>query len=100
MTGMAYGSIATDGYGDADDPETVDEALAGPHAGDWRAALDKEHANLVKHGVYEWAHAPEGQILLDSKNCSTREAWHTRGDKEFQSSMLCTWLYTGPWSPL
>src|SRR6201996_2464397 len=93
MTGMAYGSIATDGYGDADDPETVDEALAGPHAGDWRAALDKEHANLVKHGVYEWAHAPEGQLLLDSKTV-LRVKRGTQGEVKSFKARCCARGFT------
>jgi hypothetical protein len=49
-----------------DDPLTIKEALAGPNAAHWKKALEKEHQNLTKHGVYKWAQSGDTPVM-DSK---------------------------------
>jgi len=49
-----------------DDTIPVHEALNRPFAAEWRAALDKENANLINHNAYDWATRPPNTPLMDS----------------------------------
>ena len=35
------------------EPRTVKEALSGPHAAEWTAAISSELASMERHGVWE-----------------------------------------------
>ena len=69
---MPKGALPSPGprAGIADDPKTVHEALFGPDAEKWRAALQKEVQSLQSRGVFEYAlrsELPSGKRLLPNK---------------------------------
>ena len=43
------------------EPSTVKEALNGPHANDWKKAMDAEMATLTERGTWELVELPKGQ---------------------------------------
>lgn len=92
MSGIAD-DAAEFGLADIEDPMSVEEALQGPSATQWRAALDKEHANLVQHGVYEWAKLPEGENLMDSKTV-LRVKRGTQGEVTGYKARVCARGFT------
>jgi hypothetical protein len=48
-------------------PRTPEEALAGPEAVQWKAAMDEEYNMLVKMGTWEKADLPPGRNAIGSK---------------------------------
>jgi Reverse transcriptase (RNA-dependent DNA polymerase) len=71
MMSVMAGETLTDNVESADvptpdDPLIIKEALASPNAAHWKKALEKEHQNLTKHGVYKWAQSGDA-LVMDSK---------------------------------
>ena len=48
-------------------PESVQEALQGPHTERWRQAMNSEIESLRENGVYELVDRPEGKKVVKSK---------------------------------
>jgi len=51
-------AAAINAQGQADVPLTVAEALSGPHAAEWAAAMKKELDSMRAHHVWDWVPAP------------------------------------------
>jgi transposase InsO family protein len=45
----------------------VEEALSGPNAADWQAAMNDEYHALIRHNTWELTTLPEGRTAIDSK---------------------------------
>ena len=52
---------------DTVEPETVSEALHGPHSEQWREAMQEEIDSLQKHDVYELTELPRGRKAVGCK---------------------------------
>ena len=50
-----------------DTPSTYQQAMNGPHATSWTAALQKELASLSSHGVFSCVEPPPGKTAIDGK---------------------------------
>ncbi|KAK4691839.1 hypothetical protein P7C70_g9257, partial [Phenoliferia sp. Uapishka_3] len=66
--------------GDEPDPQTVEEALAGPDAPFWKVAIDEEYSSLRSRSVFiEVDHIPAGGTLIDGKMLLKRKR-NARGE--------------------
>ena len=48
-------------------PESVREALQGPHRKKWQQAMNNEMESLRENGVYELVDMPKGKKVVKSK---------------------------------
>ena len=49
------------------EPKTIDEALAGPHAREWKAAAESEYKALMENDTWDLVELPEGRQAVGSK---------------------------------
>ncbi|GIL74631.1 hypothetical protein Vretifemale_4559, partial [Volvox reticuliferus] len=61
---VTYGRINAASTGEIPEPSTYAEATNGPHAEEWKKAMDEEIAAQLANGTWELARPPEGTRLL------------------------------------
>ena len=49
------------------EPETIDEALSGPHADEWKCATDMEYQSLIENDTWDLVELPEGRSAVGCK---------------------------------
>ena len=49
------------------EPKSLDEALSGPHAKEWKEAADSEYQSLMENGTWDLVELPEGREAIGSK---------------------------------
>ena len=48
------------------EPKTMDEALAGPHAKEWKEAAESEYRSLMENNTWDLVELPEGREAIGS----------------------------------
>jgi hypothetical protein len=71
-----------------DDPVTVEEALAGPDASEWRQAIRKELASIHEHDVYDVVPRPVGKSVVKSKFVFRRKLGPSGSVEKFKARLV------------
>ena len=58
---------------ESDIPQTPEEALGGPEAKEWKAAMDKEHVTLMGMGTWKKGMLPEGRKVVGCRWVFTKK---------------------------
>ncbi|GIM11183.1 hypothetical protein Vretimale_14720, partial [Volvox reticuliferus] len=66
---VTYGRINVASTGEIPELSTYAEATNGPHAEEWKKAMDEEIAAQLANGTWELARPPEGTQLLPCRGC-------------------------------
>jgi len=49
------------------EPKTIDEALSGTHAKEWKEAAESEYQSLMENDTWDLVELPEGREAIGSK---------------------------------
>ena len=66
----------------SDDPRTMEEALSGVNAKEWKAALIKEYRQIKEKGTFK--EVPKSKVPAGQKILSGKPIFKTKQDKNSQ----------------